>query len=73
MITERRICWPDPDATCLEGGCIYCNEHPFRSVKTILRWAEGAGVLRNRAIGEKPALDAFFWGESFGWGNAATR
>ena len=40
-ITHRRICWPDPDATCLNGGCGYCNHYPFKSVKELRKWAEG--------------------------------
>lgn len=70
---RRRICWPNPDATCLEGGCLYCNEHSFRSVKTIWRYAQDAGVLPNRGIGEKPAVEAFRRGEARRWGNAEVR
>lgn len=40
--TERRICWPDPDRVCLEGGCGYCNQHVFRDLDEIQRWAENA-------------------------------
>jgi hypothetical protein len=35
---KRRICWPDPDLTCLQGGCLHCEDHPFRSRRTILDW-----------------------------------
>lgn len=73
MITSRRICWPDPDATCLEGGCIHCNGHRMRSVNVIRRYAERAGVLRNRAVGEKPAIEAFRWGEDSGWPDVDTK
>lgn len=62
MTTKRRICWPTPDATCLEGGCTYCDENPFRSLGEIRAYAETAGVLPNRAIGERAALAAFEWG-----------
>lgn len=23
---EIRMCWPDPDDVCLEGGCVHCAE-----------------------------------------------
>jgi hypothetical protein len=59
----RPICWPNPDATCLEGGCIWCEDHPVRSWATIARWAHGAGEVHNRFGGEtKRALDAFRYG-----------
>jgi hypothetical protein len=70
---ERRICWPDPDATCLEGGCVYCNENRFRKVSTIKRYAEKAGVLPNRGTGEKDATEAFNYGFSRNWNNAEVR
>lgn len=62
VITKRRICWPTPDATCLEGGCIHCDESPFRTLREIHAYAETAGVLPNRGIGEKHALAALEWG-----------
>lgn len=62
MITHRRICWPTPDATCLEGGCGYCNMDKFRTVSSIRRYAETAGVLPNRGLGEQDAMTAFHCG-----------
>jgi hypothetical protein len=38
--TRRRICWPNPDTVCLEGGCSYCNENPFRGLAVIRRWID---------------------------------
>lgn len=70
MITRRRICWPNPDATCLEGGCWYCNEAPLRSIKVIRAYAATAGVLPNRAIGEKDAMEAFLYGVEHDFFNA---
>lgn len=58
-IIARRICWPEPDATCLEGGCGYCVDEPFRSVKTIEKWARTAGVVQNRGTGEQDAWEAW--------------
>ena len=34
-ITARRICWPQFDRVCLIGGCIYCNDHPYRTLTVI--------------------------------------
>lgn len=62
VITKRRICWPTPDATCLEGGCIHCDESPFRTLRKIRAYAETAGTLPNRGIGEQSALAAYEWG-----------
>lgn len=70
---QRRICWPNPDATCLEGGCGYCNGYPWRNVSSIWRYAQRAGVLQNRAIGEKDAVTAYRYGELYRWGNADVR
>lgn len=73
VITKRRICWPDPDATCLNGGCWYCNSHPFRSLRSIRAWAERAGVLQHRAIGEDDAMTAFLYGLENDFFNTETR
>lgn len=45
---RRRICWPEFDATCLEGGCIHCDDHPYRSMTTIERAARAMGTTKNR-------------------------
>lgn len=72
---QRRICWPDFDCTCLEGGCGYCNEHPFRSVSTI----EGAierdmGTSFNRGDGSPGDLrESLNWGMRHNWCNAESR
>lgn len=72
-ITHRRICWPNPDATCLNGGCSHCNGHLFIAVQVIRNYAEQAGVLPHRASGEEDAMKAFRYGELRGWNNAETR
>jgi hypothetical protein len=66
-IDYRKICWPNPDATCLEGGCGYCMDGVWRSINTIRRYAEeasktGDGTLANRGIGRTPAMEAFLYG-----------
>lgn len=72
-IVSRRICWPNPDATCLAGGCIYCNDYPFKSLRIIGGYAKGAGVLSHRAHGEQDAMQAFQHGQRHEFFNAETR
>lgn len=73
MITWRRICWPNPDATCLHGGCIYCNHYPYRKISTIRRWVETAGILPHRGQGTEDALAAFMVGLKNDFFNADTK
>lgn len=47
-----RICWPNPDATCLEGGCGYCRVKRPRSLASVEKWAETAGQVRDRNGGK---------------------
>lgn len=55
-----RICWPTPDATCLEGGCGYCQYAKPRSLTVVVRWAKKAGQVPNRCGGNtQDALAAF--------------
>ena len=72
-VLQRRICWPDPDATCLEGGCIYCDDHPWRNYTTIEAYARRAGVVPNRGIGEKDAWSAWVYGLAHNFFNRDTR
>ncbi len=66
-ITKRRICWPNPDATCLEGGCTYCNNSNYHSLNVIRRYAETPGLMVcNRGDGKKQfAVIAY----NRGWSN----
>lgn len=65
-VQKRRICWPDPDATCLEGGCIHCEDHRPRSLAVIRRWAEQAGEVRNRYGGGRvSAVEALRYWETY--------
>ena len=59
LVWRRRICWPNPDATCLEGGCMYCENGRFRDLAAIEKYARGAGVIPNRGRGEQEALRAW--------------
>lgn len=72
--TKRRICWPNPDATCLEGGCTYCNDNKYRAISTIQRYAEAAGQVSNRCGGEtQDAINAFHTGRVNNWFNADSK
>jgi len=72
-IGERRICWPNPDATCLHGGCGYCNYSPFRSLAQIDRYARRAGVLPHRGKGYEDARKALQYGLANQFFNVETR
>ena len=55
-----KICWPNPDATCLEGGCVHCQDGKEKSVEQVERWAAKAGQVSDRyGGGTKDALTAF--------------
>lgn len=71
----RRICWPNPDATCLEGGCGWCDEYPFRTLAVIERYARSAGQVPNRCGGEtQNAWAAYRYPAGRDWdGNFETR
>ena len=78
MVKERKICWPKPDATCIEGGCLYCEDGPWKSENAVRRFcmrAEHHGKeLMNRGNGKTTkAMAAYEYGISHGWGNAPTR
>jgi hypothetical protein len=61
-VVSRKICWPDPDATCLHGGCGYCEDGRWKTLDQIMRYARGAGVLKHRGRGEQDAVEAFAYG-----------
>lgn len=73
VIIKRCICWPHPDATCLQGGCSYCNEYRLRAVTVIRRYAENAGMIPHRAQGEQLAIKAFNYGLQRGWPGVRVR
>jgi hypothetical protein len=50
---ERRICWPNPDSTCLEGGCIHCIDAPFRTFTEIRLYVSRQGSLPDRDLGRQ--------------------
>lgn len=69
----RRICWPTPDATCLQGGCGWCNLSPYRSLNDIMAYAKTAGDLHHRAKGHQNAVQALEWGIKNGFPRADVR
>lgn len=48
----RRICWPNPDATCMEGGCIHCEDQPFVSGAKIAVYVDMNPTLAHRGNGK---------------------
>lgn len=60
---QRRICWPNPDHVCLEGGCGYCNYEQFRDVSEIGDYVDEHPELRK----------SFAFGRDSGWNNAQKR
>ena len=61
-ISKRRICWPEPDKVCLQGGCMYCNMGRFRSLGTISKYARDHGLQ-----------DDYLYGLEHDFFNAETR
>lgn len=57
-VRRRRICWPNPDEVCLQGGCLYCEDGKLVSLDNIRNYAfshdlieafmYGLGNLSNR-------------------------
>lgn len=43
--TRRRICWPNFDKVCLQGGCSYCSDNELRTVASIRKAADARGLL----------------------------
>lgn len=36
----KKICWPNPDVVCLQGGCVHCSYGEWVKVTTILAYAK---------------------------------
>lgn len=73
QVEQRRICWPDPDWCCLEGGCGYCNDGPFQNIGTIRRYAEGVGVRTYEDGVTRDYAASYQWGRRYGWPNTDQR
>jgi hypothetical protein len=56
-VRRRRICWPNPDAVCLQGGCSYCNDYDFRPLAEVFRYARRTGQTSDYWLG----WDNFWW------------
>lgn len=53
---EIRLCWPNPDWCCLEGGCGYCSggrekDHKWKTAQQWQAYAEKKGLLQNWSYG----------------------
>lgn len=53
-----RICWPEPDQVCLQGGCIHCQD----SI-TVIRALVVSGFAQAKGWGED-----FAYGLQHNWG-----
>jgi hypothetical protein len=64
LITARRICWPNPDATCLTGACVRCRTGPWKRLTKLRRYARRKGEVPTRhRVGEREsALGALEYG-----------
>lgn len=69
---EIRMCWPDPDDVCLEGGCIHCAEGAESSWVTIVEvYAYATDRLQH---GEDTSMrNAFHYGLVHDWYNLPKR
>lgn len=40
--TDRfiKICWPNPDRVCLQGGCIYCQDNVGQILSEVRKYAK---------------------------------
>lgn len=63
-MTQRRICWPTFDRVCLMGGCLYCNDNPYRAVTEIRAAIEPWDEER---------WQAFYDGKDNDWRNAEVK
>lgn len=65
MSKKIRICWPNPDATCLEGGCIHCQHAEPRLISEVEAYALNQDRLPNRCGGKTvDAWEAYLDGVS---------
>lgn len=44
-LTARKICWPNPDATCLTGACFLCRDGQWKQLWVLRRYAKRHKVL----------------------------
>lgn len=61
---RRKICWPNPDATCLEGGCSWCEiDGEIKTEKQLVEYINNVVEVQNRGnsnyVNSKEALE---WG-----------
>jgi hypothetical protein len=53
VMRRRRICWPTPDSVCLQGGCLWCNDYPFRTLREVRQYAFANDMLAALNYGER--------------------
>lgn len=57
-ILKIKMCSPDRDAVCLQGGCVYCDNGKFIGVASLEAYAK-----------KHKLLDAFKYGYNSRWPN----
>lgn len=70
---QLKICWPNPDATCLEGGCTYCPDGEWVNVTDVAAYAREIGDLQHRGGQVVDAYAAFAYGQRTNWFNQVKR
>lgn len=74
---EIRMCWPNPDNVCLEGGCIHCAEGAnskwvtLEEVRALV--LKQLDTVRGRHGHRASLKKAFFYGLHTGWHNLPKR
>ena len=62
MIESRKICWPTPDATCLHGGCGWCEYGKWKTLDQVEAYAARRGHAYHRGGAQEDALVAYRYG-----------
>lgn len=74
---EIRMCWPNPDNVCLEGGCAHCAEGSdarWIPLDEVMVYADKHRVATMGRHGQMGSLyDAFTYGMHHDWHNLPKR
>lgn len=71
---EIRMCWPDPDDVCLQGGCIYCPDGKWVPLEEVHAYADRHRVAEpGRTAGVTSRWDSYRYGSATWWWNYPKR
>ena len=74
QVAQRKICWPEPDSVCLEGGCIYCNGFgKWKNIGEVGAYAREVGIKTYHPGVTRDYVASFRWGRDWGWPNTEQR